>query len=146
MTRTHATPPIAMLRSHVRFADAAMRIFAVFALLIALAVAAPAAAQAGMTVREFNQIAADAPRDATAFMRPSVRRAASAMGAAFEAARAEEAAARRAGRTPPFCLPARIRLSPDQIVARMAAVPASRQNQSLTQAVRTWMVERFPCR
>lgn len=123
-----------------------MRPFALFALFAALAFAVPAAAQAQMTVREFNQIAADAPRDASAFLRPSVRRAASAMEEAFKAARAEEAAARRAGRTPPFCLPARIRLSPDQIVARMAAVPAARQNQSLTQAVRAWMVERFPCR
>lgn len=123
-----------------------MRPFALLALFVALAIAVPAAAQTQMTVREFNQIAADAPRDASAFLRPSVRRAASAVEDAFEAARAEEAAARRAGRTPPFCLPARIRLSPDQIVARMAAVPASRQNQSLTQAVRAWMVERFPCR
>lgn len=123
-----------------------MRTLAALAILTALVMSGPASAQAQMTVREFNQVAADAPRDATAFMRPSVRRAASAMGAAFKAARAEEAAARQAGRTPPFCLPARIRLSPDQIVARMAAVPASRQNQSLTQAVRAWMVERFPCR
>ena len=123
-----------------------MRPFALLVLFVALAIAVPAAAQAQMTVREFNQIAADAPRDASAFLRPSVRRAASAMEEAFKAARAEEAAARRAGRTPPFCLPARIRLSPDQIVARMAAVPAARQNQSLTQAVRAWMVERFPCR
>lgn len=123
-----------------------MRPIALLVLFVALAIAVPAAAQAQMTVREFNQIAADAPRDASAFLRPSVRRAASAMEEAFKAARAEEAAARRAGRTPPFCLPARIRLSPDQIVARMAAVPAARQNQSLTQAVRAWMVERFPCR
>lgn len=123
-----------------------MRPIALLVLFVAFAIAVPAAAQAQMTVREFNQIAADAPRDASAFLRPSVRRAASAMEEAFKAARAEEAAARRAGRTPPFCLPARIRLSPDQIVARMAAVPAARQNQSLTQAVRAWMVERFPCR
>ena len=123
-----------------------MRLLAAFALLIALGWAAPVAAQGQMSVREFNQIAADAPRDASAFLRPSVRRAASAMEDAFKAARAEEAAARRAGRTPPFCMPARIRLSPDQIVSRMAGIPAARQNQSLTQAVRAWMVERFPCR
>jgi hypothetical protein len=103
-------------------------------------------AQAQMTVREFNQIAASAPRDASALLRPSVRRAASAMEGAFGAARAEEAAARRAGLTPPFCIPARTNISPNDVMRRMAAVPAERQNQSVTQAVRSWMVERFPCR
>lgn len=105
-----------------------------------------ASAQAQMTVREFNQIAAAAPRDASALLRPSVRRAASAMEGAFGSARAEEATARRAGRTPPFCIPARTNISPTDVMRRMAAVPAERQNQSVTQAVRTWMVERFPCR
>lgn len=113
---------------------------------IALTFAGTALAQAQMSVREFNQIAANAPRDASAFLRPSVRRAANAIQGAFEAARAEEAAARRAGRTPPFCMPERVRLSPDEIVARMRAVPAARQNQTLNQAVRSWMVERYPCR
>jgi hypothetical protein len=105
-----------------------------------------ALAQAQMTVREFNQIAANAPRDPSAFLRPSVRRAATAVQDAFEAARAEEATARRAGRAPPYCMPERIRLSPDEIVARMKAVPTARQNQTLNQAVRAWMVERYPCR
>jgi hypothetical protein len=123
-----------------------MRLLAVATLFLVLAGAAPAASQAQMTVREFNQIAANAPRDPSALLRPSVRRAVSAMEGAFGAARAEEATARRAGRTPPFCIPARTNISPNDVVARMAAVPAARQNQTLTRAVRTWMVERFPCR
>jgi hypothetical protein len=114
--------------------------------LALLVVPGAAASQAAMTVREFNQIAANAPRDPTALLRPSVRRAASAMEGAFESARAEEATARRAGGTPPFCIPARTNISPNDVVARMAAVPAAQQNQTLTRAVRTWMVERFPCR
>lgn len=122
-----------------------MRLLALITAM-ALAFAGTALAQAQMTVREFNQIAANAPRDPSALLRPSVRRAANALQGAFEAARAEEGAARRAGRTPPFCLPERIRLSPDEIVARMRAVPAARQNQTLNQAVRSWMVERYPCR
>ncbi len=122
-----------------------MRLLALIT-VIALTFAGTALAQAQMSVREFNQIAANAPRDASAFLRPSVRRAANAIQGAFEAARAEEAAARRAGRTPPFCMPERVRLSPDEIVARMRAVPAARQNQTLNQAVRSWMVERYPCR
>lgn len=122
-----------------------MRLLALIGVLT-LMVASGAMAQAQMTVREFNQIAANAPRDPSAFLRPSVRRAATATQNAFEAARAEEAAARRAGRTPPYCMPERIRLSPDEVVARMQAVPAARQNQTLNQAVRSWMVERYPCR
>lgn len=122
-----------------------MRLLALIT-VIALAVAGTALAQAQMSVREFNEIAANAPRDPSALLRPSVRRAANALQGAFEAARAEEAAARRAGRTPPFCMPERVRLSPDEIVARMRAVPSARQNQTLNQAVRSWMVERYPCR
>jgi len=122
-----------------------MRLLALIAVLT-LMVASGAMAQAQMTVREFNQIAANAPRDPSAFLRPSVRRAATAVQDAFEAARTEEAAARRAGRAPPYCMPERIRLSPDEVVARMKAVPTARQNQTLNQAVRAWMVERYPCR
>jgi hypothetical protein len=102
-------------------------------------------AQSQMTVREFNQIAASAPRNPTALLRPSVGRARSALEAAFESARAEEAAARRAGRRPPFCIPARTNISPNDVMARMAAVPVSQQNQTLTRAVHVWMGERFPC-
>jgi hypothetical protein len=122
-----------------------MRLLALIGVLTLMFVGG-ALAQAQMSVREFNEIAANAPRDPSALLRPSVRRAANAIQGAFEAARAEEAAARRAGRTPPYCMPERIRLSPDDIVARMKAVPTARQNQTLNQAVRAWMVERYPCR
>ncbi|MFA4952456.1 hypothetical protein [Brevundimonas sp.] len=103
-------------------------------------------AQAAMTVREYNAISAGAPRNPTALLRPSVRRAWSVTTSSIEAARAEETRARAAGLPPPFCIPGTTNISPDDFVARMRAVPAASQGQTVNQAVRAWMVERFPCR
>jgi hypothetical protein len=61
-------------------------------------------------------------------------------------ARVEEAQARTSGQTPPFCIPATTNISPNDFIARMRAVPATQQDQSVTRAVRSWMVQRFPCR
>lgn len=112
----------------------------------AMLVAAPVTGQSPMTVREFNQIAASTPRNATALLRPSVRRAQAAMNGGFEAARAEEARARTAGRAPPFCIPGTTNISPNDVMTRMRAVPAAQQGQTVSAAIRGWMVERFPCR
>lgn len=123
-----------------------------FAFKTAIAMAAAIAvtpsagmAQSTMTVREFNQIAASAPRNATALLRPSVRRAWDVMNGSIGAAREEEARARAGGRTPPFCIPGRTNIKPDDFNTRMRAVPAAQQGQTVHQAVRTWMIERFPC-
>lgn len=123
-----------------------LSLIATASLIIQLAVAQPASAQAPMTVREFNGISANAPRNPTALLRPSVRRAWNTTGSSIEAARVEEARARAAGAPPPFCIPATTNISPNDFVARMRAVPAASQGQTVNQAVRTWMVERFPCR
>jgi len=116
------------------------------AVFLTVVVPAVASAQAGMTVREFNQIAASAPRNATALLRPSVRRAWDTMNGSIEAAREEEARARSGGRTPPFCIPGRTGISPDDFITRMRAVPAAQQGQTVNQAVRVWMIQEFPCR
>lgn len=108
--------------------------------------ASAALAQAPMTVREFNQIAGSTPRNALSMMRPSVRRAWNTMESSINTARAEEARARAAGSPPPFCIPGRTNISPNDFMLRMRAVPAAQQGQTVNQAVRTWMVERFPCR
>ena len=115
-------------------------------LMIQLVVAPPVFAQGPMTVREFNAISSNAPRNPTALLRPSVRRAWNTTSSSIETARAEEARARAAGVPPPFCIPATTNISPNDFVARMREVPSASQGQTVNQAVRIWMVERFPCR
>jgi hypothetical protein len=117
-------------------------------LVLALAaLAGVASAQApAMTVRQFVEIAGSTPRNPLSLMRPSVRRAWDAMEGSINAARFEEAQARTSGQTPPFCIPATTNISPNDFIARMRAVPATQQDQSVTRAVRSWMVQRFPCR
>jgi len=118
----------------------------VLALIIA-ALAGPAAAQSSaMTVRQFVEIAGSTPRNPLSLMRPSVRRAWDTMEGSINAARVEEAQARTSGQTPPFCIPATTNISPNDFIARMRAVPGAQQNQPVNRAVRSWMVERFPCR
>lgn len=117
--------------------------------LILLAVAAaPGQASANpapMSVRQLVEIAASTPRNPLSLMRPSVRRAWSTMENSIGAARAEEARARTAGLAPPFCIPSKTNVSPDDFIARMRAVPPAQQDQSVNHAVRIWMVQRFPC-
>lgn len=116
-----------------------------FTTVLALALAGPALGQAPMTVREFNQIAGSTPRNPLSMMRPSVRRAWNTMETSIGAARTEEARARAAGTRPPFCIPGRTNISPNDFMLRMRAVPSAQQGLTVNQAVRTWMVERFPC-
>lgn len=116
-------------------------------LSIILTMPGPALAQADvMTVGQFVEIASSTPRNPLSLMRPSVRRAWRTMEGSINAARTEEAQARASGRTPPFCIPGTTNISPDDFIARMRMVPTAQRSQSVNQAVRAWMVERFPCR
>lgn len=115
--------------------------------LFVASLAGTAAAQStAMTVRQFVEIAGSAPRNPLSLMRPSIRRAWDTMEGSINASRAEEAQARAAGQTPPFCIPGTTNISPNDFITRMRAVPAAQQNQTVNRAVRSWMVERFPCR
>jgi hypothetical protein len=98
-----------------------------------------------MSVREFLASAENIPRNPTALLRSDARRLMSEMKGAFATVRAEQTSARQAGRTPASCLPDNVRISPDQILSRFNAIPDARRNVSVTQAVRDWMAERYPC-
>jgi len=118
-------------------------------LLPALAVVltlAPVAAQA-MPVSEFLEEASDIPRNPTALLRSDTRRLMGEVRAAFETINNEHGAAVAAGRTPAFCPPesGRIAMSGDDILARLNTIPASRRHISVTQAMREWMIDRYPC-
>lgn len=104
-----------------------------------------AAAQA-MSVQEFLTTAARIPRNPTALLRADTRRLMGEFEDGFRTIRAEQVAARRAGRTPVTCMPERVSMSPDDILGRFNAIPAARRSTlSVTDALREWMAERYPC-
>ena len=120
-------------------------VLAAAAFAISLA-ALPASAQDGrMTVAAFLNTADDIPRNPTAMLRADTRRLLSEVRTATRTVRAEQEAAQAAGRTPRTCMPERVSLDADSLLARFNAIPASRRNITVTQAMREWMAEEHPC-
>ena len=116
--------------------------------LASLAIAATlvATSASAMTVQEFLTTASHIPQNPTALLRSDTRRLMREFEGAVRTARAEQAAARTAGRRPPNCMPDKVSFSPSAILARFNAIPAARRSQiTVTQAMREWMAERYPC-
>lgn len=118
-----------------------------FALAIGLAAAlfAGAASARDMSVQTFLTTAAGIPQNPTALLRSDTRRLMGEFQGAVRTVRAEQAAARTANRRPATCMPDKVPFSPNAILGRFNAIPAARRNISVTQAVREWMAERYPC-
>ena len=120
-------------------------VLAAAAFAVSLA-AFPASAQDGrMTVAAFLDTANDIPRNPTAMLRADTRRLLSEIRTATRTVRAEQDAAQAAGRTPRTCMPERVSMDADGLLARFNAIPASRRNITVTQAMREWMAEEHPC-
>lgn len=116
------------------------------ALVVGLAATLLATAAEAMTVQQFLTAAARIPRNPTALLRSDTRRLMDEFKGGFRTIRAEQAAARAAGRTPATCMPERVSMSPDEILGRFNAIPAGRRGSlSVTDALREWMAERYPC-
>lgn len=118
------------------------------AIAISMIVAASlwATAASAMTVQEFLTTANGIPRNPTALLRSDTRRLMDEVKTAFRTVGDEQDAAKAAGRRPATCVPdGKVRISPDDILARFNAIPAARRNISVTQAIREWMAERYPC-
>ncbi|MFB7880772.1 hypothetical protein [Brevundimonas diminuta] len=119
---------------------------ATFAAVAALALTALPSAAAAMTVQEFLTSANRIPRNPTALLRSDTRRLMNEFSGAFKAVRADQAAAKAAGRRSATCIPeGKISLSAEQILNRFNAIPAQRRSISVNQAVREWMAEEYPC-
>ncbi|MFN4296256.1 MAG: hypothetical protein ACK4FB_05400 [Brevundimonas sp.] len=118
-----------------------------FAAAFAVSLAAlPALAQDGrMTVATFLETANGIPRNPTAMLRADTRRLMGEIRTATRTVRSEQDAARAAGRAPRTCMPERVSMSADGLLARFNAIPAGRRNITVTQAVREWMAEEHPC-
>lgn len=117
-----------------------------FLLGVALMLTLVAGAARAMSVREFLAIADRLPQNATAALLPDGRRLIDEVSASVHAVRNEQTAAVRAGRRPAYCIPARgSGITPEGLLARFRALPASRRDVPVQQAIRDWMVERWPC-
>ena len=114
---------------------------------LALAVVASlwATGASAMTVQEFLTSANRIPRNPTALLRSDTRRLMNEMKTAFTTVRSEQKAAQAAGLRPATCMPEKVGVSPDAMLARFNAIPAARRNISVTQAVREWMAAEHPC-
>lgn len=116
------------------------------AIAIAIAVSLVATAASAMTVQEFLTTASHIPQNPTALLRSDTRRLMGEFRGAVRTVRDEQTATRAAGHRAATCMPEKVGFSPDQILGRFNAIPAPRRIQiSVTQAVREWMTERYPC-
>ncbi|MEN5147363.1 hypothetical protein [Brevundimonas diminuta] len=109
----------------------------------------PAQAQsADMTVQQFLTIGQNIPRNrAVAMMRPDTRRLIREVTGAVSTVKAEQASAISAGRKPAHCIPASgTGITPETLVSRFETLPETHRRATVTQAVRDWMVEKYPCR
>jgi len=122
-----------------------LRIASALGLALFLSLASASAANA-MSVREFLAIADRLPQNATSALRPDGRRLIGEVSRSVHAVRDEQAADVRAGRRPAYCIPpAGSGITPEGLLARFRAMPNGRRDISVRQAIREWMIERWPC-
>ena len=114
-------------------------------LILAAVASLWASGASAMTVQEFLTSASRIPRNPTALLRSDTRRLMNEVQQAFSAVRGEQDAARTAGRRPATCIPEKVSLSADALLARFNAIPPARRSISVTQAVREWMAAEHPC-
>lgn len=111
-----------------------------------LAAASPVLAQA-MTVQQFMTIADRIPHNPLAILRPDTHQLIGEVKQAVLTVKAEQATAIQVGRRPATCIPpSGTGITPQTLLARFNSLPPARRQDSITQAVRDWMAERYPCR
>ena len=112
---------------------------------LGVAISLFATAASAMTVQEFLTTVSHIPQNPTALLRSDTRRLIREFETAIRTVRTEQAAAQQAGRQPATCMPAKVSFSPSIILGRFNAIPQARRNISVTQAMREWMADRYPC-
>lgn len=120
-----------------------MKPYAIAAVSLGLMMLATTAS--AMTVQEFLTTASHIPQNPTAMLRSDTRRLMGEFRGAVTSVRAEQTQARASGQRSATCMPDKVGFSPNDILGRFNAIPASRRSISVTQAVREWMTERYPC-
>ena len=119
------------------------------AFLIAAALwlaAASSVLASDMTVQQFMAIADRIPHNPTSVLRSDTRRLIGEVKQAVLTVKAEQATALQAGRRPVTCIPpSGTGITAQTLLARFSGLPSARRGDSVTQAVRDWMAERYPC-
>lgn len=117
-------------------------------LLAALFVVVPLGAVHAMTVAVFLEKAeALQARGMVAMFSSDIGLLKGEVTSAGAALRAEVAAARASERAPAFCAPERVRMGSNELLAFFRSIPpAQRQRLEVRDAMRFYMVRRFPCR
>lgn len=114
---------------------------------VASLLAVDASAQGRRTLDTFVAEANRIPMNPTAVFSPTARRLMGEGETAFRNVGAEIKAAKAAGRTPPACPPDRMNVNSRQLLGFLNGIPAARRQQmSVTDGIRAWMAERYPCR
>lgn len=67
------------------------------------------------------------------------------MKASFAQLRAEQTAARKAGRRPDTCMPAKVGVRPDELLGYLRAIPIAQRGMPMKDALGTWMQKKHPC-
>jgi len=67
------------------------------------------------------------------------------MTTSFAQLRAEQVAARKAGRKPELCMPAKVGVRPNELLGHLRAIPAAQRRMPLKDALGTWMQKKYPC-
>lgn len=99
-----------------------------------------------MTVQQFMAIADRIPHNPTALLRPDTHQLIGEVKQAVLTVKAEQASAVQAGQRPATCIPpSGTGITAQTLLARFTGLPAPRRQDSVTQAVRDWMAERYPC-
>ncbi|WP_297799349.1 hypothetical protein [uncultured Brevundimonas sp.] len=126
----------------------AVKAIGLSAVLAIAASSLPAFAQSQMTVAQFLEAGRDIPRNrAAAMLRSDTRQLIRVVTGSVNQVKAEQASAERAGRRPNHCIPSSgTGITPESLVARFESMPSGRRNVTVTQAIREWMIERYPCR
>lgn len=110
-----------------------------------IATPVPVLAQS-MNLREFVSVAERIPRNPTALLRSDFRRVKREFEGGLAAVKREETAARSAGRAPSICPPERLSIDPVATLRQLDAIAdAGRPSMTVTDGMRQWMRDRYPC-
>lgn len=123
-----------------------MKTFALATGLAAAMLATAVVAQSAMTLDNFVTRANRIPLNPAGMLMPDAYRLKSEAERAFRTVGQEIRDARAAGRTPPACPSERINLNPRQLLDYLNGIPqARRQRMTVTDGIRAWMANRYPC-
>lgn len=67
------------------------------------------------------------------------------MKTSFAQLRADDVAARKAGRKPASCMPAKVGVRPNELLDHLRTIPVAQRGMPMKAALGTWMQKKFPC-